>query len=155
MTPVFPLFFDLSEKDILFVGAGSIAERRIRTLLPFARRIRVIAGEATDGIRALAQEGKLSLTLREASEADMHADIVFLCTDSPELHRTLRAVCSERGIPANDCQHKEACDFYFPGIVHSGNIVIGVSASGEDHKKARRIRERIQEILEDPDEEAK
>ena len=152
---VFPLFFDLSKTDILFVGGGSIAERRVRTLLPFAEKIRVIAAEATDGLRELAGNAAISLALREAAEEDMQADMVFLCTDDQELHRRLRAVCQERGIPANDCQHKEACDFYFPGIVQRGNVVVGVSASGEDHKKARRIRERIEEILADPDEEAK
>jgi len=39
----FPLFLDLSEKEILVVGAGTIASRRIRALCGFAGRITVVA----------------------------------------------------------------------------------------------------------------
>ncbi len=34
-----------------------------------------------------------------------------------------------------------------PGIVEQGETLIGVSASGKDHRKAKKVRERIQEIL--------
>ena len=33
--PYFPLFVDLNEKQIVVVGAGTIAKRRIRTLVSF------------------------------------------------------------------------------------------------------------------------
>ena len=46
---------------------------------------------------------------------------------------------------------------YFPGIYMRDEIVVGVTASGLDHRKARRVREEIQKALdrvwEEPDEE--
>ena len=42
---------------------------------------------------------------------------------------------------------EQKCDFYFPGIVQRDEIVIGVSASGRDHKKARKMREDIAAFL--------
>ena len=38
-------------------------------------------------------------------------------------------------------------DFFFPGLAMEDSIVIGVTASGTDHKKAKRITEQIKEIL--------
>ena len=45
---MFPLFVDLTEKKILVVGAGKIASRRVKTLLPFAGEITVEAPEAAE-----------------------------------------------------------------------------------------------------------
>ena len=43
--PYFPLFVDLNEKQIVVVGAGTIAKRRIRTLVSFTNHLTVIAPE--------------------------------------------------------------------------------------------------------------
>ena len=51
--PYFPLFVDLSGKDILFVGGGSIASRRVSVLESFADKITVIAPVVTEEIKAL------------------------------------------------------------------------------------------------------
>ena len=48
MSRYFPLFVDLEQEKIVVVGAGRIAERRIRTLLSFDARITVLAPEATE-----------------------------------------------------------------------------------------------------------
>ena len=146
--PYFPLYMDLSDKDILFVGGGSIAARRIGVLQPFADRITVVAPEADGSIISLTQEGRVSWIIREFEEEDLEGrDIVFAATDDKELNARIAAQCRGKGIPVNASSDRELCDFYFPGIVMQGETVVGVSASGEDHKKARRVRERIQEIL--------
>ena len=43
--PYFPIFVDLNEKQIVVVGAGTIAKRRIRTLTSFTSHLTVIAPE--------------------------------------------------------------------------------------------------------------
>ena len=139
---------DLTDKDILFVGGGSIAERRVMVLQPFADGITVVAPEAEGGIIALAEEGEVNWITREFDKDDLEGrDIVFAATDDKELNAEIAAKCREKGIAVNVSSDRELCDFYFPGIVTQGETVIGVSASGQDHKKARRVRERIQEIL--------
>ena len=40
---LFPLFVDLTGKKAVVVGAGKIATRRVKTLLPFLGEIQVIA----------------------------------------------------------------------------------------------------------------
>lgn len=46
-THFFPLFVDLSKKKILVVGGGHVAQRRVQSLLPFARHIIVISPSVT------------------------------------------------------------------------------------------------------------
>ena len=49
----FPIFLDLTGKRILVVGAGRIATRRIRTLLPFGAALTVVASEPSDEISSI------------------------------------------------------------------------------------------------------
>lgn len=146
--PYFPLYVDLSGKDILFVGGGAIAARRIAALQPFADCVTVVAPEAESSVAEGTESGNVKWILREFEEEDLEGrDIVFAATDDKELNAQIAAACREKGIPVNNASDRQLCDFYFPGIVMQGETVVGVSASGEDHKKARRVRERIQEIL--------
>ena len=146
----FPLFFDLTKKDILFVGGGSIALRRIKTLLPFVDSVSVITVTVSAELSALAKEClAVKLVERAFDLSDLKGrDMVFACTGDEGLNAEIAAECKKQGIPVNNCSKKEDCDFYFPGIVEMGNVVVGVTASGEDHKKAKEIRERIGELLE-------
>ena len=41
----FPLFITLENKDVLVIGAGKVAERKVEKLLPFNPRITVVAKE--------------------------------------------------------------------------------------------------------------
>ena len=41
----FPMFIDLSDKKVVVAGAGTIAKRRIRSLLDFTDHLVVIAPE--------------------------------------------------------------------------------------------------------------
>ncbi|MBQ9060823.1 MAG: bifunctional precorrin-2 dehydrogenase/sirohydrochlorin ferrochelatase [Firmicutes bacterium] len=146
--PYFPLFVDLSDRDILFVGGGKIAARRIAVLQPFAGRITVVSPEAEDSVRQLADEGVVTWLRRKFEAADLNGrDIVFAATGDKELNRQISDLCRERQITVNASSDKELCDFYFPGIVRQGETVIGINASGKDHRKARMVREQIQELL--------
>ena len=144
----FPLFVDISEKEILFVGGGKIAARRINALAPFTQRITIVAPEADGSILGLTEEGEVSWIMREFEDEDLEEkDLVFAATDDAELNEQIALMCRQKGILVNVSSDKELCDFYFPGIVRQGDTVIGITASGKDHAKAKRIRERIQEIL--------
>ena len=75
MALYFPMFVDLSQKRVLFVGAGAVAARRIRTILDFAGSVTVVAPEADPDILALADEERIDLHRRRFSDNDLdHAD---------------------------------------------------------------------------------
>ncbi len=147
----FPLFFSLQEKNILFVGGGNIAGRRIEVILPFVEHLNLITKTLTDKLRLLCTaHPEITLEEREFILADLNGrDLVFACTDDAELNGQIAAECKKRGILVNNCSRKEDCDFYFPGIVERGDVVVGVTASGKDHARAKEIKEKIGEALKD------
>ena len=54
----FPMFIDTAGKTVLVIGGGTVAERRILTLLEFGFQIEVIAERLTDRLRGLAEDGR-------------------------------------------------------------------------------------------------
>ena len=146
--PYFPIFTDLSEKSIVVVGAGQIAARRVKTLMGFCPRITVIAPRVDGELKALAEEGRICILERSFAETDLDsADLVLAVTDDGELNSSIVGMCRERHIPVNNAGDQAECDFFFPGIVRKENLVIGVTASGKDHRKAREVTGRIRELL--------
>ncbi|MCD8153992.1 MAG: bifunctional precorrin-2 dehydrogenase/sirohydrochlorin ferrochelatase [Clostridiales bacterium] len=145
----FPMFVDLSERQIVVVGGGVIATRRVNTLLRFTRNIKVVAPKATTELLEMGKAGKVRLYTRPVRHADFEgAYMVLAATNNRKLNDEIYRICKQEGIYVNVASDREKCDFYFPGIFIEEEVVVGITASGIDHKKARRVREEIQKALE-------
>ena len=150
----FPMFVDLSDKKIVVVGGGNIATRRIKTLLQFTRNITAVAPKTTMELQELGKAGFVNLINRQVKRSDFAmAFMVIAATNDWKLNDEIYRVCKEQGIYVNVADDKSKCDFYFPGIYMQDEVVVGITASGLNHKKARRVRVAIQEAMEASDNE--
>lgn len=147
--PYFPMFVDLSEKQVFVVGAGTIAKRRIRSLADFTNHLVVIAPEVNPELNRMEQEGRIEIRRKKYESKDIfEADMVIAATNDHKINEDIYHVCRERGILVNVCSDKKKCDFYFPGLAVRENVVVGVTANGSDHKKAKAVTEKSREMLE-------
>ena len=150
MSLYFPLFMDLSEKNVLFIGAGHVNTGRIKTMLDFAGSITVVSPEADVSIKALDDEGRIILRRRRFDERDLDGmDIVITSTGHAGTDVRIAGMCRRRGILVNAASDKTLCDFYFPGIARKDPLVVGVTASGEDHSLAAKASAYFRKLLGD------
>ncbi len=148
--PYFPIFIDLSETDVLVVGAGKIALRRVRTLLDFAGRVTVVAPAVCGELDALASSGGIMLLRRPFEESDLDGrGMALAATDDAALNAAIVRAARARGIPVNAASDQSLCDFFFPGVARRGSVVIGVTASGTDHAAAKRVTDAARKLLEE------
>lgn len=146
----FPLFISLAEREILVVGAGQIAQRRIRTLLDFGTQILVAADNLSEQIREWIDEGQIKyLGLQYESGMLEKKYLVLACTDDVVLNHQIVLECRERNILVNNCSNHEECDFYFPSILKHEEVVIGISGNGMCHKKVKAVRQQLEKKLDD------
>ena len=146
--PYFPMFVDLMDKKVIVVGAGTIAKRRIRSLTEFTDQLVVIAPEVNHELLDMEKEGKIQILKKKYEREDLYdAYLVIAATNDTKTNNDIYSVCKCMGIIVNVCSDKTKCDFYFPGIAKKENIVVGVTARGEENKKAREVVEKIREIL--------
>lgn len=144
------MFVDLSDKNIIVIGGGNIATRRVKTLLQFTRNIKVIAPRMTQELMELGKAGKIEALMRPVKRSDLSfAYMVLAATNDWKVNDEIYRICKEEGIYVNVADSKDKCDFYFPGVYVEDEIVIGITASGQDHKKARKLRIAIEQALEE------
>lgn len=144
----FPLFVDIRFRRIVVVGAGTIASRRVRTLLAYGARPVVVAREACAEIKRLAAER--SIELKEQSyESNVLAGawMVLACTDQEALNRTVCQDGRKAGALANNCSSREDCDFFFPSVVKNAELSVGITGTGSSHRAVREARMKIEELL--------
>ena len=150
--PYFPMFVDISHKKVVVVGAGTIAKRRIRTLVDFTENLTVIAPEVYPELLVLQSQGMILILKKQYQREDIYdADLVIAATNDHQTNEDIYSVCKCMGITVNVCSDKNKCDFYFPGIVRKDNLVVGITASGNNHKAARETSDRIRELLNQPE----
>lgn len=147
-TDFFPLFFCLSGHRTLVAGAGPVGTRRASLLAEFGAEVIVAAPEGSAKMRRLEQEGKILWRHREFEEGDLEGCFLVAAATSDEaVNDEIAEKCRRRGIFVNHAGNRKLCDFYFPAVAKKGKLVIGITASGQDHKLVRRFAALLREWL--------
>lgn len=148
MNPVklFPLFLKLKGRPCLVVGAGTIAESKIASLLEADAQVRVVAPEATPRVGLWAEENKIDWEQRRFQASDL--DNVFLvvaATSSTAVHEEIFREATERGVLCNVVDVPGLCDFYYPAVVQRGALQIAISTAGLSPALAQRLRKEMED----------
>ena len=76
---------------------------------------------------------------------------MLAATDDRDLNRNIWKSCREQGIPVNTADDKSLCDFYFPSVIVTEDVVIGINSGGSDPGKVKATRQRLTEYLSKPE----
>jgi precorrin-2 dehydrogenase/sirohydrochlorin ferrochelatase len=143
--PLFPMFLRLEGRLCLVVGAGTIAEGKIRGLLDAGARVRVIAPSATAVISDLAREKKLKWLPREFRVRDVAGvSLVVAATSSMEVHERIWRAARQANVLCNVVDEPERCDFFYGAVLRRGALQIAVSTGGRSPALAQQIRKRLE-----------
>ena len=144
----FPLFIQSKNKNILVVGGGEIAVRRILTLLKFEFHITVVAPLATDEIKKFAKEKKIDYLNRVFQSEDLNDKyMVISATNDRETNHYIGNLAKKCGVLANIADKKEECDFYFPAVVTDDTVVVGLTSEGRSHSSVKDVSNKIRMVL--------
>jgi precorrin-2 dehydrogenase / sirohydrochlorin ferrochelatase len=144
--PLFPMFLKLAGRSCLVVGAGSIGEQKIRSLVDCGARVHAVAPSASVGLTEAASRGTLAWSQRDFELSDL--DGVFLvvaATSSVEINHAIYRAAQERGILCNVVDDPPHCDFFYPALVRRGQFQIAISTGGLSPALAQRIRKQFEE----------
>ena len=150
--PLHPLFLKLEGRDVLVVGAGRIAERKIAELVNAKARVRVVAPDATDTVKALAAARALRWEARGFEEKDVDgAWLIVAATGEPEVQRRVADLAEERRTFVVAVDDKANASAYGCATLRRGVVTIAISTSGESPALARLIREVLEHALPEAD----
>jgi len=145
----FPLFVNLSGKKVLVVGGGTVGLRRARILAEFGACVIVVTlSEFHHRTERMENDGRILWKRHAFQEEDVEGmALVEAATDDDDVNNRIAALCRKKQIPVNHAGDRDQCDFYFPGIARDEHLVVGVCASGEDHKRTARTTSRLKEWM--------
>nr|WP_034908634.1 bifunctional precorrin-2 dehydrogenase/sirohydrochlorin ferrochelatase [[Eubacterium] cellulosolvens] len=147
--PAFPVFLDLSEKKVVVIGGGKLAQSRVLGLVDFAGAVQVISPAITEELEKLVREGRVGW-LRQEYERDriLDADLVLACTNDAKVNNDAYVACKCLGILVNNCSDEKKCDFYFPEVMHKDDLVVGIFDKEQDRNLDRELTETIKKAIE-------
>lgn len=141
----FPFYIDIEKKDILVVGGGAVALRKVEKLLPFNPVITVVSPEICNEIVKLG----VKTVKREFADSDLDGVFcVISATNNSQVNEHIYRLCSEKNIPVNTVDDKERCTFIFPALVKENGITAGITTSGKSPVYAKYVKEQLIQLLE-------
>lgn len=144
----FPLFIDTINLNVLLVGAGEVASRKLALLTRTEADIHVIAPQVNTEVQRYAETGRILLSVREVVHADIqNYDLVYLATANDSLNAELATLATARGIWVNAVDNPAFCRFITPSIVDRGRLVVAISTAGAAPVFARTVRSRLEASL--------
>ncbi|CKH06283.1 Precorrin-2 dehydrogenase [Fusobacterium polymorphum] len=146
----FPISIDLNNKNVLVIGAGKIALRKIETLLNYNCNINVITKEILEEkFLELEKNNKIKIFKNQEFEEKFLENIflVITATDNEILNKEISQLCMSKNILVNNVTSKDDMNVRFMSIYEKDDIQIAISANGNP-KKAVEIKNKIKDIFE-------
>lgn len=144
---LFSIELNLEGRNVLVVGGGSIALRKVKTLMPTGARITVVAPQILPEFKTLAEaEPRLTLKEHEYEPLDLRGVfMVFICTDQPAVNALVNNDAHARRILVNNACDYRSGDFIVPARMNFGeNIAVTVSTQGHAPSLAKKLKQKIQ-----------
>lgn len=145
MPNYYPLFMDVEAQPILVVGGGTIALRKVQTLLDHGARVHIVSPQLVPELKELINNNTCRWSEKEYTTEDIQESIlVFSCTEKEEVNARVSHDAKTHHRPVNVVDDPEKCSFIVPSIMEQGDLKIAVSTGGSSPIVARQIRAELQ-----------
>lgn len=144
----YPINLNLNGKKCLVIGGGSVAERKILSLIETGAKITVVAPSALTTINNLALDKKITW-ICDIFESGMTKGyfLTIVATDDDKVNKLAIEEAKSFGALVNAPANPELSDFSVPAKIRRGDLTVAVSTNGISPALSRIIKEEISEFL--------
>ncbi|MDA8372524.1 MAG: uroporphyrinogen-III C-methyltransferase [Nocardiopsaceae bacterium] len=141
-------------RDVLVVGGGRVAQRRVPVLLEAGARVTLVSPEVTTALADLAASGRITWHRRAFESGDVNggrlADfwLVHVATDAPEVNAAVAEEAEAARVWCVRADDRHASTAWTPASGTAAGATVGVVANG-DPRRAAGLRDAITEGLAD------
>ena len=145
---LYPIFASLSQRAVLVVGGGVVAERKVAALLEAQAHVTVNADKLTPLLQQWARQGRISHRPDPFQERWLERVWLVVAATSDRDVNTLVANLSElRRIFVNVVDDAELSSFHVPAVIDRAPLTIAISSGGEAPMLTRLLREWLETLL--------
>ena len=150
-TPFYIACLKLSGRKCLVVGGGEIGLDKVEGLLACDGDVSLVAPDAIEPLRQLAEEGSIRWERREYDPSDLEGTfMVIASTDETDVNIGIYEDAEKRAMLVNIVDVPPLCNFILPAIVRTGPLAIAISTAGASPALAKRIKAEIADEYGEP-----
>lgn len=142
----------LQGRDVLVVGGGRVAQRRVPVLLDAGARVTVVSPHVTTALQGLAESGRVRWERRAYRPGDVTGLgrfwLVHAATDSAEVNAAVTAEAEAARIWSVRADERHSSSAWTPATGSASGSTVGVIAGG-DPRRAAGLRDAIVDGLAD------
>lgn len=139
-----PVNINISGKEILIVGGGTVALNKIKRISSYTSAIRIIAKEVSEEVKGLGYGYKE----KEYDTTDLgESFMVYACTNCKEVNQQICNDAKAARVLVNVADNPPSSDFVSPAIFRKGHMTVAVGSNGRDVNASIRWRDKIKNYL--------
>lgn len=145
---LFPMFVDLENQNIVVIGAGVVALRKIEQLIKFSPKLTVIAPMIHEEIKVLSQTHEITLLERKYVIEDCeNRFLVIGALDDLGEQEKIYKTCMSAKTPVNCVDSPLLCSFIFPALIVEGDLCVGINTSGKAPAVSSALRQFLTKLI--------
>ncbi|MDR1508669.1 MAG: hydroxymethylbilane synthase [Synergistaceae bacterium] len=134
---------NLAGHEMLVVGGGDVARRKIKTLLGCGARVKMVSPSALTELEEMAGDGKISWERRNASPEDFASHRFVILAVRGEAAAELSAMAREARAVVDVCADGRQGDFALCAQFETEGCFVGVSSGGNDYVRAASLKRKM------------
>ena len=143
-TPFYIACLRLTGRRCVVVGGGEVGLEKVEGLLACDGRVTLIAPDAIEELRSLAEEGSIEWIPRQYETGDLEGTFIAIAaTDDTDVNIRVYEDAERRAMLVNVVDVPPLCNFILPAIVRTGPLAIAISTAGASPALAKRIKAEI------------
>ncbi len=145
----YPIMLNIKNQEVVVVGGGTIAYRKIRGLLQAGANITVISPEIEERIETLRRERRIDWRKKEFESADITSALVVIAATNSNVVNELVAFATMKHQLVNVVDNPELSNFHVPAKLTRGDLTISVATGGASPTLAKVIRDELSSVYDD------
>ncbi len=143
----YPVLLNLQNKDVIIIGGGKVAARKLKTLITTGAYIKIISPEFCKDIIEIYNQypNQIILIKRKYKYGDLQDGfLVIAATCNEKCQNEIYKEAKEKNILINTVNNLALCDFIVPSSIFLEDLIISVSTQGKTPAVSRLIRKRLE-----------
>ncbi|MDQ0176529.1 NAD(P)-binding protein [Bacillus chungangensis] len=145
----YPIMLHVKNKNVIVVGGGKVAYKKITSLLIAGADITVISPTVISPIKKLVDERQIRWLQKTVKREDLRDAFVIIAATNNEKVNKLIAQSSSSHQLVNVVDNQKTGNFQVPATLRRGKLTIAVATSGASPKLAKMIRNELAEIYDE------
>lgn len=144
----FPIFVDCEQLNVLVVGGGEVATRKVELILKTPAQVTLVSPDLTPSLQGLVNDNKITYIEGNYQKALLeNMQLVFVATADNALNQQISQDAQAQKVLANVVDSPALCKFITPSIIDRSPVTFAISSEGQSPVLIRYWRERLETLI--------